>query len=129
MDFGMLFLFLGLAVLSGLSCKNSAIGMIERLGTASRRYPKGYITPAKWVRKLFHLSWRIIPRYLYFELFLSLFFLLLGPINLIICAAANWEPTIVGILLMFHIGLVILDAVFFVVLSFLYAPRKRKSLL
>ena len=100
--------------------------MIEKLGTNSRRYPKGYIIPAKWVRTLFKLKQRVIPRYLYFELILSLFFVLLGPLNLIICAVVSCDPNIVGILIMFHICLVILDAVFFVVLSFLSVPRKKR---
>lgn len=118
MDFGYIFMFLGISILSSLNCKNSAVGMIERLGTNSRHYPKGYITPAKWVRALFKIKQRLIPRYLYFELILSLFFALLGPINLIICVIVDCAPDIVGILVMLHICLVVINMVYFSILSF-----------
>lgn len=118
MDFGYIFMFLGISTLSSLNCKNSAIGMIERHGTDSPRYPKGYITPAKWVRALFKIKQSLIPKYLYFELILSLFFALLGPINLIICIVVDGAPDIVGILVMFHICLVIINMVCFSFLSF-----------
>jgi hypothetical protein len=119
MDFGYVFMFLGISILSSLSCKNSAIGMIERLGTNSRRYPKGYITPAKWVRTLFRIKQRFIPRFLYFELILSLFFVFLGPINLMICVISDCAPDIVGILVMFHICLVIFNLAIMIIFTIL----------
>lgn len=71
MDFGdYIIIFGGIALLSGLSCKNMAIGMIEQLNIVTRYYPKHYTAPSRWMRKLFKLSQRVIPRYLYFELLL-----------------------------------------------------------
>lgn len=118
MDFGYVFMFLGISILSSLNCKNSAIGMIERIGTNSRHYPKGYTNPAKWVRVLFKIKQRVIPRYLYFELILSLIFALIGPISLIICVAVDCAPDIVGILIMLHICLVVINMIYFSILSF-----------
>lgn len=120
MDFGYIFMFLGIAILSSMNCKNSSIGMIESVGKTSRHYPKWYIRPARWVRKLFNIKHQHeIPRYLYFELFLSIFFALLGPINLIICAATHCNPSVVGILLMFHACLIIINMVFYSIMSLL----------
>lgn len=119
MDFGYIFMFLGISILSSMNCKNSSIGMIESVGKTSRHYPKWYIRPARWVRKLFNIKQHEIPRYLYFELFLSLFFALLGPINLIICAATHCNPGVVGILIMFHACLIIINMVFFSIMSLL----------
>lgn len=119
MDFGYIFMFLGIAILSSMNCKNSSIGMIESVGKTSRHYPKWYIRPARWVRKLFNIKQHEIPRYLYFELFLSLFLALLGPINLIICAATHCNPGVVGILIMFHACLIIINMVFFSIMSLL----------
>ena len=113
MDFGYIFMFLGISILSSMNCKNSAIGMIESVGKTSRHYPKWYIRPARWVRKLFNIKQHEIPRCLYFELFLSIFFALLGPINLIICAVADCAPSVVGILLISHACLIIINTVFF----------------
>ena len=111
MDFGDVFMFIGLSILSSLNCKNSAIGMIESLGINPRRYPKGYIKTAKWVRRLFKIKQCVIPRYLYFELMLSLIFALIGPINLVICIAVDCIPGIVGILVLIHICLIIINMV------------------
>lgn len=120
MDFGYIFMFLGIAILSSMNCKNSSIGMIESVGKTSRHYPKWYIRPARWVRKLFNIKHQHeIPRYLYFELFLSIFFALLGPSNLIICAATHCNPSVVGILLMFHACLIIINMVFYSIMSLL----------
>ena len=91
--------------------------MIERIGTNSQHYPKGYTNPAKWVRALFKIKQRVIPRYLYFELILSLVFALLGPINLIICVAVDCAPDIGGILIMIHSCMVIINMIYFSILS------------
>lgn len=120
MDFGYIFMFFAIAFLSSMNCKNSAIGMIESVGKTSRHYPKWYIRPARWVRKLFNIKHQHeIPRYLYFELFLSIFFALLGLINLIICAVADCAPSVVGILLISHACLIIINMIFFSIMSLL----------
>ena len=118
MDFGYVFMFLGISILSSMNCKNSAMGMIEKIGINSRHYPKGYTNPAKWVRVLFKIKQHVIPRYLYIELILSLVFALIGPINLIICVAVDCAPDIVGILVMLHICLVVINMIYFSILSF-----------
>lgn len=123
MDSGYIFMFLGISILSSMNCRNSAIGMIERIGTNSSQYPKEYIVPAKWIRTVFKLTHRLIPRYLYFELILSLFFAALGPVNLMICIIVDCSANVVGILVMIHICLVVVNMIFFSIISSL---MKRK---
>ena len=120
MDFGSIFMFLGIALLSGLSCKNAAIGMIEQINTVSRYYPKHYMAPGRRVKKLFKLSQRVIPRYLYFELLLSLFFFLLGPLNIVIWIAFHCGKTAAAILVMVHVSLILLNLIFFLITSLLF---------
>ena len=117
MDGRYVFLFLGIAILSSLSCRNSAKGMIKEIGTNSPHYPKGYIVPAKWARTVFMLKQQSIPRYLYFELILSLFFAALGPVNLLICIISDYSARIVGILVMLHVCLIIVDTIVFAITS------------
>lgn len=128
MDFGdYIIIFGGIALLSGLSCKNMAIGMIEQLNIVTRYYPKHYTALSRWMRKLFKLSQRVIPRYLYFELLLSLFFFLLGPVNIVVSVAGGGNETLTVILVMFHVGAIILNAIFFCTMSLLYQyahPKK-----
>ena len=117
MDSGYIFIFLGISILSSINCKNSSIGMIKKIGMNSIYYPKGYIVPGKWIKTVFKLTQRLIPRYFYFELILSLFFAALGPINIMICLIADGSTNVVGVLIMIHICLVIVNTIFFSITS------------
>lgn len=123
MDRGYILIFLGISFLSSMNCKNSAIGMIERIGTNSPHYPSWYIVPAKWVRTIFKLTQRLIPRYLYYELILALFFAALGPVNLMICTIADGSANIVGILIMIHSCLIIVNMIIFSIISLLMKKK------
>lgn len=126
-DFEMFFkaipLFFSLSLLSSLGCRNSAFEMMRTLGVDTQRYPKRYIKPARWVRKLFNIKQRVVPRYLYFQLFLSLFYAALFPINLIICIVVNRFPIVVGILIWFHVGLILVNEISFIIITF-FMQRK-----
>ena len=124
MDLGCIYVYLGIAVLSFLTFKNLAVGQIEEIGISSRYYPKHYITPKRWIRNIFHIKKHKIPRYLYFELLLSLFFLALGPLNIVICVAVDGDKFISGMLVMFHSGLILINMIFIAIMTLLYFKRK-----
>ena len=115
-------LFLGISFLSSQTCKNLAIGLIEDHQTNLRRHPERYIRPARWIRKLFKLEQHLIPRYLYFELIVSLVFALLGPINLIIFGVADCSPSVGGPLVMIHVCLIFIN---FIYLSIMWFVMKK----
>lgn len=117
MVFEYILIFLGIAVLSCLNCRNSTVGMIKEIGINSRYYPKHYVIPKRWMKNLFQIKQRAIPRFFYFELLLSLFFLILGLLNIIICIAVDCDKSIAGILIMVHICLVIVNMIFFSIIS------------
>lgn len=119
---GFIFMCLGITVLSHRHCRNMTVNMIEDIGInhRSRYYPKHYIAPKKWMRKFFHINQRVIPRYLYFELFVSLFFLILGLFTTVIGLAVGDDKLITGILIMFHVCLIIINAVFSVIMSAIF---------
>ena len=124
-DFELIFFYLGATVLSCVSCRNSTVGMIKEIGInpRSRYYPKHYIIPKRWMRTLFHIKQHAIPRYLYFELLLSLFFLILGLLNIVICIAVTCDKSITGILIMFHACLIIGNMIFFSIMSWLFKKK------
>lgn len=124
MDLGCIYVYLGIAVLSFLTFKNLAVGQIEEIGISSRYYPKHYIKPKRWIRNIFHIKKHKIPRYLYFELLLSLFFLALGPLNIVICVAVDGDKFISGMLVMFHSGLILINMIFIAIMTLLYFKRK-----
>ncbi len=123
MSLEVIYIYCIMAVASFLTFKNATVGLIEEIGISSRYYPKHYITPKRWIRNIFHIKKHKIPRYLYFELLLSLFFLALGPLNIVICVAVDGENFVSGMLVMFHSCLIIINSIFLAVMTLLY---KRK---
>lgn len=119
-DFKFIFVYLGVAWLSYASCRRSALGMIKQIGTVSRYFPKHYMVPPKWMKKFFRIRQRVIPRYLCFELLVSLACLFFGLINSIIFAAIGCASPTTGILFMVYVCLILLDRTFFIIMSFLY---------
>lgn len=124
MDFSFIWMYLSLSFLFSMHNRNITIGMIERIGIDVHRYPKGYVKPARWVKSIFKIKQRSIPRYLYFELLLTVFYALLAPINIIITIVLYWVPDIIGILCMFHLCLFFINLIFFLIWS--HHRRKRK---
>ena len=114
--------FLGWAFLAGFNYKNSAIQMIKEVGISRRYYPKHYIAPKKWMRKLFGIKPHLIPKYLYFELFMCLIQFALGPVNIIIALAVG-QKVVVRYMMLILVNLTTAERIFFLIISALY---KRK---
>lgn len=123
MESELIFFYLGITVLSFMNCRNSTVGMIKEIGIDSRYYPKHYIIPKRWMRNFFHINQRTIPRYLYFELLVSLSFLILGLLNTAIFIAVDCDKPITGILFMSHICLIIINMIFFSIMSLIYKGK------
>ena len=63
-----------------------------------------------------------MPKFLFFELIMSLIFAALAPINLIISASvtlADLPRSIIGILIMIHVCLIIVNEIFIIIMSFI----------
>ena len=74
----------------------------------------------RWMRNIFHIKQRVIPRYLYFELLVSLFFLILGLLNTVLFIAVGCDKSITGILIISHICLIIINMIFFSIMSWVF---------
>ena len=107
-----------------MAFKIAAMKLIEEIGISSRHYPKHYVVPKRWIRNIFHIKEHKIPRFLNFELLLSLFFLALGPLNIVICIAVDGDKFISGMLVMFHSCLIIVNVIFIAIMTLLYFKRK-----
>ena len=118
-----IYIYCIMAVSSFLAFKIAAMELMEEIGISSRYYPKHYVAPKRWIRNIFHIKEHKIPRFLNFELLLSLFFLTLGPLDIVIYAAVDGDKSISGILVMLHMCLIIINSIFLAVMTLLY---KRK---
>ena len=119
-----IFLYSIMAVGSFLAFKIAAMELMEEIGISSRYYPKHYVAPKRWIKNIFHIKKHRIPRFLNFELLLSLFFLALGPLNIVICVAVDGENFVSGMLVMFHSGLILINIIFIAIMTLLYFKRK-----
>ena len=65
----------------------------------------------------------MIPRYLYFELMVSIFFLILGLLNIVMFIAVGRDKPITAILTISHPCLVIINAIFFAIMSWIFKKK------
>lgn len=85
----MILLIVWFSIMPSIAFKRNALRQIKELGSNLPRYPKRYIAPANWMRKWFKITkGKLIPRFLYFELILSVAYAVLGPIFIVIYTLA-----------------------------------------
>ena len=111
--FDVIILYSSVMFLAARNFRSLTVEGIKKIGInhRSRYYPEHYITPKRWMRKLFDIKQRIIPRFLYFELFVSLFYVILGPLNIVITIAVGVDTNIAGILFMSYLGLIMVNVI------------------
>lgn len=112
-----------ISIMSFFNCRNSTVGMISEIGLNYSYDPKRYVAPNKKLARLFKIKQRVLPKYLYCELYVAVVFAILGPLNSLIYICSDYNKTVFGILFMIHICLIIVNALFFIVFSIVF---KRK---
>ena len=114
--FEMILLFLIISLGTSIWRKNATFSALNDIRTYSSHFPQWYIAPAKWVRKVFKVKDRIIPRYLYFGFFMTLFYAILAPINILVSLVVmHSAPIIPGILAMAHASVFLLDVIVYLI--------------
>ena len=86
MDVGMIIVLISYPLLYSHRDKNLALEMLEEIGLNLPCYPKGYVKPIRYIRKRYNIRLKLIPKYWYFILLLSVFYIFLAPINVVIYA-------------------------------------------
>jgi len=124
MDFRIFLCFFAISLLSFFNCRNSAAGMITEIGINKRFYPKHYTVLPKKLKKLLRIKNTTVPKFLLYELFVSLLFALLFPINTVICLCFNGNKDIVRILIMIHTVLIIINLFYFVIKSTIFKHKQ-----
>ena len=117
--FDVIFMYLSFMFLAARNFRSLTVEGIKEIGInhRSRYYPEHYITPKRWMRKLFDIKQRVIPRFLYFELFVFLFYLILGLINIVITIAVGVDTSIASILFLSYLGLVMVNVIYHCIMS------------
>lgn len=112
---------MSISVLSSFSRRNSAAGMIVKIGLSKKFYPSHHTRIPAIVQKFLKISMKSISKYLYIQLLVSIFFLMLGPINILVYICTGFQKNIFGILVMVHACFVIINLIIFSLISFLYS--------
>lgn len=121
------FMLIGIAFLTSFFCRNIALETIGNTGTNSRLFPKHFTQPPRWLRKFFRIKDRVIPKHLVFELYLSIFFAALGPLNLMIYLCSGCSSFVLGVLTMVHIGLLLANILFFFIMTAIFKSNKLRE--
>ena len=100
--------------------KKSALNMMLEIGSNSRSYPRRYILPSHLVRKIFKLKKAKIPKYLYFRLMMSLFFLFFSPITAVISVCSSFNSKVIGVMMFFPLCFILIDTVQFCISSYIF---------
>lgn len=120
------FMFITFSIMTYFALKRLILETIDKIGTISKYYPRKYIIPKTWIRKIFSIKKKLIPRFIYIELYIALFLILLGPINIIISlffiAFENFRE-LLGTLILFQSIFNIFNIIYFVIMSILYKKR------
>lgn len=109
--------FICLSFLFGVSWKNISIGTIDEIRTHSRYYPKAYMVTPRWVKKKFNVKQQLIPKYLYYFLISSRFFVISLPINSIVTVIVNGDEAVVGLLILIQLSLSLFNTVLYLIIT------------
>ena len=103
--------------------RNMALCTIKTFGLNSPFFPKYYVTPARWIRKVFGLKKQPVPRFTLIELLISLLHLVLGMTNIILTFALMDAQKTLKLfrIYMYFIGL---ETIWFLVMYFIYKYKK-----
>lgn len=114
------FMFIVFSVIVYFCLKNWVVRMINEVGRNPDFSQKWYISPKKWMKKQFKIKQKMIPKYLYFELYLINILAILGPVNIIIYIISDFSKTIAGILFMIQMCLVLLEGCHYIIMSIIF---------
>lgn len=120
MDWTIILMYLALATISSIECKAAARGLIKEIAINPRFFPKYYILPKPRIRKRFGIKQTQIPKYLYYQLYISILFAALGPFNSFVYICTNDNITIAGILVLIHVALIIVNSSYVVIISLIF---------
>lgn len=112
--------------MGSLGSRSVAINGDKEVRTNFKFYPKHYIMPPRWIRKMFSLPKREMAKYLVFHLYLSLMHIVVGIINVVILSLGlPWSKFVFGCIVMFVSTATIVDSFGFVLFLYVFKYRKK----
>lgn len=94
--------------------------MIREIGIKEKYYPKGYILPSGKFRKIFGLEKREIPKWIYFELCLSIVYITNFLVFVLLYAMSYSEYVLIGIFMLSYAILSVGNLIYILISSWRY---------
>lgn len=106
-----------ISIMAALSYKNSAISANKDIRTNFKFYPRHYMMPPRWMRKIFSLPKKEMAKFLVCRLLFSVAHIAIGIINAaLVLINFSVSVFVVKCLIMFQVCWALIDAVVFLVL-------------
>lgn len=109
-----------MAFMGWYGCSHTPKIMIRKIGINAKHYPEGYIMPSRRFRYFFKLEKKKIPKWIYFELCLSIAYVLYFLLFLIIYFVVPNKYVVVQTFMMIYSVLIILNSTYVVISSCRY---------
>lgn len=106
-----------ISVMVALAYKNSSINANKEICTNFKFYPKHYMMPPQWVRRIFSLPKKEMAKFLVLRLYFSIAHVAIGMINTVLLLI-NYSTSIfvAKFLIMLQICWALLDTIVFLIL-------------
>ena len=115
-----IFIFAFFSFMGSYGCINTTKKMINIIGYNKKYYPKKYIMPHRKMRRLFNLEKKPIPKWLYFDLWMSFVFVALFFVSTTILLLSRDKWLVVQVLGCIYMIVVSLFLVHVVICSIIY---------
>lgn len=118
-DFDIKFIvsLMAFSILSYFTFRRLIKRMLPKIGISDKYYSK-YVKPHRFIKKLFGIKEKYIPKFIYIECFFSLFFLHLFTVNLI--AYIFFDIFTIAILYITECVLILINFVWFSIMCYVF---------
>lgn len=114
-------------VISFYSCYffvNTTLVEIKYIGIRQRFYPKHYISPNRWMRKLYSLHNSVIPKYAYVQLIVGPCFAVYGVVSVIAMLGSRFNSQVTAALIRVELLSLAFFAAMDLVMSLIYMRKE-----
>ena len=114
-------------VISFVTCAffvNTTLLKIKYTGIRQRFYPKHYIRPNRWMRKLYSLHNSMIPKYAYVQLIVGPCFAVYGVVSVIVMIGSRFNSQVTAALIRVELLSLAFFAAMDLVMSLIYMRKE-----
>ena len=114
------FVFIGGGLFAFIGFRNAIRGMITEIGRNPKFFPKKYIAVPKLLKRIYNIRQQFVPRFLYYECYISIGFLILSPIEMVLYYCREDDGLLASWMLFAHIWCFIINMIVFLIMSAIY---------